>query len=156
MRPAQVPVARRSRHGRETRSIRYPAPDVEYRLFQRKFYVSTFEIRGEANLSTIVLTEADDGREVDAGLNDVVVVSLPENPTTGYLWAVASETTGTLRLENSDFSAVAGTGVGGGGLRTFSFRAAAAGRAILELVCRRPWETDGSAVARYRLVINAG
>jgi inhibitor of cysteine peptidase len=118
--------------------------------------VSTFEIRGEANLSTIVLTEADDGREVDAGLNDLVVVSLPENPTTGYLWAVASETAGVLMLENSDFSAVAGAGVGGGGRRTFSFRAAAAGRATLELVCRRPWETDASAAARYRLVITAG
>ena len=105
-------------------------------------------------MSRFVLTEADDGREVDVEPNDSLVVSLPENPATGFLWTVASETGGILELENSDFSAAAGAGVGGGGRRVISFRAATAGRAILELVCRRPWETDASAAGRYHLVIN--
>jgi inhibitor of cysteine peptidase len=101
-----------------------------------------------------MLTEQDSGREVDAAVGEQVQVTLKENPTAGYGWKVASLTPGVLELEGSRFSLPAGTGVGGGGRRTFTFRAAAGGRAVLELELRRPWERDVPPEARFSLTVH--
>jgi inhibitor of cysteine peptidase len=103
-------------------------------------------------LANLDLTEEDNGREVSVRLGDEVRVSLKENPTTGYLWALASMLEGVLKLEESLFSAQS-IGVGGGGTRRFLFRAIVPGRITLELRLLRPWESNVSPVERFDLII---
>lgn len=39
-------------------------------------------------MSTIVLTEADNGRSIELSVGDVLQIRLFENPTTGYRWRI--------------------------------------------------------------------
>ncbi|GAV45361.1 protease inhibitor I42 family protein [Streptomyces acidiscabies] len=85
--------------------------------------------------------------QVRAG--DDIVVELPENPSTGYLW----EITGIEGLEvTGDDHASAPTGlVGAGGSRVLRLRAEKAGEGRLELVYRRSWEAEGENAGQYAL-----
>ena len=89
----------------------------------------------------IVVTEADLGREVAARVGDAVVVQLPENPTTGFRWALASPQGDVLDLAHDGFQPSAQTSVGAGGLRVFRFRAKRAGSGRIELRLARAWES---------------
>ena len=84
-------------------------------------------------MADIVITEADLGREVAARVGDAVVVQLPENPTTGFRWALASPQGDVLDLAHDDFQASAQTGVGAGGMRLFRFGAKRAGNGRIQL-----------------------
>jgi inhibitor of cysteine peptidase len=91
-------------------------------------------------MADIVITEADRGREVEARVGDVLVVQLPENPTTGFRWALASPDSKVLGLARDDFQRSARGGVGAGGLRVFRIAAKHAGSARIELKLARAWE----------------
>ncbi|MDX3380506.1 protease inhibitor I42 family protein [Streptomyces niveiscabiei] len=85
---------------------------------------------------------------------DVVVVELPENPSTGYRW----EITGIDGLDvTGDDHTPAPTGpagaelVGAGGTRVLRLRAEQAGEGRLELVYRRSWEAEGENEGEYAL-----
>jgi len=93
-------------------------------------------------MANIVVTEADLGREVAARVGDAVVVQLPENPTTGFRWALASPQGDVLDLSHDEFQASAQTGVGAGGLRVFRFGAKSTGSGRIELKLARAWESD--------------
>jgi inhibitor of cysteine peptidase len=104
--------------------------------------------------NTITLTGPAKDQHSTIGRNDVVVIKLQENPTTGYRWAVEAIDDDVLKLEGSDFSAAPDTGVGGGGQRTFTFtprKAGATGRVRLKLA--REWEADRSGIDHYELTI---
>lgn len=75
--------------------------------------------------------------EVDPG--DEVVVRLPENASTGYLWSVVSVGAG-LELVGDATAPPAGGGPGAAGERVVRLRAAAPGRAVVLLRLARPWE----------------
>jgi inhibitor of cysteine peptidase len=101
-----------------------------------------------------VLTEQDSDREVGVQVGDEVLVTLDENPSTGYSWALTSVIQGALELETSSFSAGEGA-VGGGGRRSFLFRVTGPGATALELQLRRPWERSTAPAARLRLLVHA-
>jgi inhibitor of cysteine peptidase len=92
-------------------------------------------------MAEIVITEADRGREVVARVSDALVVQLPENPTTGFRWALASPDSNILELAQDEFQTAAQAGVGGGGLRVLRFAARSAGSIRLELKLARSWES---------------
>ncbi len=91
-------------------------------------------------MSEIVVKESDAARSVTAVIGDRVKIELPENPTTGFRWQVASIDAGILRPQADDYVAGADTGVGGGGLRVFFFEAASSGAADVRLELKRSWE----------------
>ena len=104
-------------------------------------------------MSSIPLTEADKDTTIDVPQGSEVVIRLEENPTTGYVWALAQTDDTVLPLERSDFSATLGAGVGAGGIRTFTFTAGEPGTAHLQLKLWREWQGDPSTIERYDVVI---
>jgi inhibitor of cysteine peptidase len=99
------------------------------------------------------LTEADKGTYFRVHLNDVILVRLPENPTTGYQWAVAEINEEILELEDSDFVLFADAGIGGGGERRLRFKAKSTGTSHVELKMKREWEADVPPIERYDFTI---
>ncbi|MGD6749407.1 protease inhibitor I42 family protein [Streptomyces sp. BH105] len=91
-------------------------------------------------VSQVIYTEDDNGREIQLHTGDLVNVALPENPTTGHLWQIASVSSEGLLPQAVHFSPGDATAPGSAGTRTFTFRTQAPGRATLELHLRRPWQ----------------
>jgi inhibitor of cysteine peptidase len=91
-------------------------------------------------MTEIVVTESEAGRDVTAAVGDKIEIVLPENPTTGFRWRIASFDVGVLRQEGDEYVAGTATGVGGGGQRVFRFDAAGRGSANIRLELKRSWE----------------
>lgn len=78
---------------------------------------------------------------VDVKIGDEVVVRLPENPTTGYVWSIESMDDGLLFIGDSSAAAAAdrdaATPPGAGGTRAMRLRAVGptGGQVVLQL-CR--------------------
>ncbi len=100
---------------------------------------------GYRSMSQILVSHRDEGRTVQARCGDQIVVRLPENPTTGFQWAVVDVAESALTLENSDYEPAPAGGLGGGGVAVHCFRARAAGSGRLRLVLRQEWEPDALA-----------
>lgn len=99
------------------------------------------------------LTSADNGKSIEVQVGDSVVVRLPENPATGFVWAIDKAGDDVLPLETSGYSPAAGAGVGGGGQRSLTFRAIRAGTLRLQLKLWREWEGDKSIAERFTATI---
>ncbi|MBO4207503.1 protease inhibitor I42 family protein [Micromonospora echinofusca] len=78
---------------------------------------------------------------VDPG--DVVVVRLPENPTTGFVWSVSVSDPEVLTVEAEQLTGRDRSTAGGGGEREFRLRSRAGspGTARVTLALSRPWES---------------
>ena len=79
-------------------------------------------------------------------------MQLPENPTTGYRWAVADYDQRILQLDESAMAS-GGDGVGGGGRHTFAFRAIGSGQTPVRFKHWREWEGDSSVNDRFEATI---
>src|SRR5215831_15389975 len=111
---------------------------------------------GGGAISQVLLGPRDRGSSVDVREGDAVVVELPENPTTGYRWAVHHIDPDVLALEASDFRSPPGAAMGAPGQRSLLFRVTGHGRADVELKLWRDWEGDDSAIDRYPFTVAAG
>jgi len=92
----------------------------------------------------------DNGRSIPVALGELVALQLPENPTTGYRWAV--ETAGSLTLVADSFAA-GNARPGVGGVRRFEWRVTTPGTHELRLVHRREWEAAGQEIARFMVSV---
>jgi len=73
-------------------------------------------------------------------VGDVVEFPIPENPTTGYRWAVAkSPDPEVVEITSSHYEGPREARPGAGGMRMYVFRAVGRGRTELVLDYRRPW-----------------
>jgi inhibitor of cysteine peptidase len=104
-------------------------------------------------MTTIRLTQADKGKSITAHSGDEVIITLPENPTTGYRWAIDQTDATILEAQGSTFSSMPGGGVGNGGTRTFTFTARQPGTAHLQLKLLRAWQGDSSIIDRFDVTI---
>jgi inhibitor of cysteine peptidase len=104
-------------------------------------------------VAELTLGMADDGHAVAADRADLIVIELPENPTTGYRWSLRSKVEPALRLERDSFRPPRDPRPGAGGNRRFEFSAAAAGSAKILLWNWRDWEGEGSVAARYAVTV---
>ena len=100
------------------------------------------------------LTEADNDRTIDIAVGDTVRISLPENATTGYRWAID-------RVDNEVIEAVesephyAGNAVGSGGNVMFTFKGKKSGSGEIVLKYWRHFEGDASVRKRFSVRLNA-
>lgn len=99
------------------------------------------------------LTQGDDGKRFEVRAGSPIVVALPENPTTGYRWAVDQSDDRLLTLRDSDYSLPMGGGIGGSGTRRFTFETSGTGTARLKLKLWREWEGDSSVSSRFSITI---
>jgi inhibitor of cysteine peptidase len=100
------------------------------------------------------LSRGDNGKLVTVTRGDTVEIVLPENPTTGYRWAVESVDAKVLQLRNSSYSVNTGGGIGGGGIRKMTFEAKTSGRTDIRLKLRREWDRDASAIDHFSVSID--
>lgn len=100
-------------------------------------------------MSTVWLGAVDNGRTVDAGVGDVIVVRLAENPTTGYQWCLEPVEESLLEMEDDAFVLNSEPQVGTGGTRHFRFRAKAAGTTPITLKHWRGWSGEESVTERF-------
>jgi len=96
------------------------------------------------------LVQSDDGRTVDIRQGETVRVTLQENATTGYRWAID-------RLDEEFIAALAteprytASAVGSGGEVAFVFQGKKIGTGEIVLKHWRHWEGDSSVIARFRI-----
>jgi inhibitor of cysteine peptidase len=98
----------------------------------------------------LLLVEKDNGRTVDIRLGETVRVTLPENATTGYRWAID-------RYDEEFVEALAteprypANAVGSGGEVAFVFQGKKIGTGEIALKYWRHWEGDSSVTTRFRI-----
>jgi inhibitor of cysteine peptidase len=102
------------------------------------------------------LSEADDGKVLEAAPGDAIIVRLEENPSTGYRWAVDEIEGDAVIAEADDFVRSPARGVGGGGHRTFTFSAKEPGMALIAVKRWREWGGEDSVVERFRASVRVG
>jgi inhibitor of cysteine peptidase len=99
------------------------------------------------------LVESDNGRTVDVRLHDPVRITLAENATSGYRWAID-------RYDDALFDAIStqvrypNSGLGSGGEVDFVFEAKKVGRGAIALKYWRHWEGDASIKGRFGVTLN--
>lgn len=101
---------------------------------------------------SVHLSKDDDGKTVSVAAGDEVVVTLDENPTTGYVWAIDKIDDQVLALNSSDYTSDAPV-PGSGGTRTLTFTTKQAGTSPLDLKDWRSWEGDKSIIGRFSVTI---
>jgi inhibitor of cysteine peptidase len=103
----------------------------------------------------IVLGPADRGGRIEIRAGDTVTVRLPENPTTGYQWQIAADSSAPLgaiaSLIHQNFSPAATSAAGAGGERTLVFEAKAPGEASLRLLSKPSWRGDEAAAQDFTI-----
>ena len=106
--------------------------------------------------STVIVTDQDNGKDIDLPAGDTLVIRLKSNPSTGYSWAIKDDAA-PLRLvksstrKNSQASHVAGAPV----IQEFRLTAISAGMAPLTLEYRRPWEHGMAPAKTFQVKVNA-
>jgi inhibitor of cysteine peptidase len=94
--------------------------------------------RGDG-VTTIELSEADNGRTIVVGQGQMVAVRLDENPLTGYRWQWLVQPPETLQLVRTTFVAPQPGSPGAAGTRSWLLQAAQGGTAHLRFELRRAW-----------------
>jgi inhibitor of cysteine peptidase len=103
--------------------------------------------------------EADNGREVELQLQQLLRVTLPEAPTTGFRWVLRSPIEGVLSLVENGFESPSGA-PGAAARRNWDFRAVRAGVAAIVIEYRRSWERAAGPARSFsvtaRVISGAG
>ena len=99
-------------------------------------------------MSEIRIGPGDDGRDIQAAVGDILVLRLPENPTTGLRWGWGS-LPGPIRLSNDTYEDVDMDAVGAASVRVLTFDLNGPGTAQLSLKRMQAWEGDASADACF-------
>lgn len=99
-------------------------------------------------MTTLRLTEKDNGRRCEVAIGTEIHLLLPENPTTGFRWELDSAFAPHLESTAPVFEA-ASNAAGSGGTRRFGFIAKNTGEIKLRARLCRPWEGDRSITARF-------
>ncbi|GAB3807579.1 protease inhibitor I42 family protein [Micromonospora zhanjiangensis] len=101
------------------------------------------------------LDRAGAGQRHQVTAGDLVILRLPETPTSGYRWALDGYDPDVLRLAGDEFRPAAGSALGGGGEREFRFSVVGAGSSPLRLARRRAWAGAGGAAEQFEATIEA-
>ena len=101
------------------------------------------------------VNDSDNGGEKALEQGRILIITLESNPTTGYSWEVVEDPNLILeQIGKAEFKPVEQSNppiVGAGGWEVFRFKAVSPGRQTLELVYRRPWETDAEPAKTFSI-----
>ena len=98
---------------------------------------------------SLILTRADNNRTAELRVGERLVMRLPENPATGYTWAIDETDSRLLTLGSTDYAPPETGSIGARGQRIFTFTARQPGEVALKLKYWRFWEGDASVTERY-------
>ena len=108
---------------------------------------------GSRENGVLVLTRADNKRTAEVRVGEHIAVRLPENPGTGYTWAIDETDRRRLALDGTDYVEPTVGFIGARGVRTFTFTARQPGEVALTLKYWRLWEGDGSVTERFTVTL---
>ena len=108
---------------------------------------------GDARQYTFGMGE--NGQNVTVPVKSEVVVSLAENPTTGYTWNATVSPGLTVTADRYRQNATAEGMLGGGGTHTWTLVPETSGVVTFSAVYRRPWENLTGTEERFDLTITA-
>jgi inhibitor of cysteine peptidase len=115
--------------------------------------VNSIHLIGRRFVSELTLAQADNGKSFAVRPGDAIAIRLPENPTTGYQWAIDQTNSEIIELLESVFSPGSETAIGSGGVRIVRFRAKTPGTVQIRLKKWRSWQGDSSIVERFEVTI---
>lgn len=98
------------------------------------------------------LTSGDNGKTIDLKVGGEATLSLPENPSTGYRWALDAADSKVAEVAEQSFDA-ASSAPGGGGQAQWTIVAKAPGSTTMKLKHWRPWEGDKSVAERFEVTV---
>ena len=104
---------------------------------------------------TIQIGEFTGSVHVSLQPGDTLRVVLPSNPSTGYSWHTAGNSS-VLDLKSSANTHAAGSNLGAPGKQTLTFTALTPGSDDLMLDYNRPWEKGKPAARRYIIAVTVG
>ena len=113
-------------------------------------------LESNTSSSTVtVLTDQDNGKDIDLTIGSTLLVKLKSNPSTGYNWTVVGEPS-PLKLQKTSFrkGTTKGTSVGASGTAIFQLNASSAGLATLTLVYRRSWEYNVPPIKTFAVRVD--
>jgi inhibitor of cysteine peptidase len=123
-------------------------------LFLSSLIVLLAACGGGAAQDVYVADENDNGQTVSMSVGDMLQLSLPENRSTGYVWAIVVNDDDVLRLTGEPVYEIEGEALpGAGGRVTFTFEAVGPGATTLELVNARPGETAVEPAETFALAV---
>ncbi|MFZ1492375.1 MAG: protease inhibitor I42 family protein [Candidatus Competibacter denitrificans] len=101
----------------------------------------------------LVVTHTDNNRTAELRVGERLAVKLPENPSTGYAWAIDESDGRLLALDSTAYDAPTEGSIGARGRRVFTFSARQAGDVVLKLKYWRFWDGDASVTERYQVTL---
>jgi len=105
------------------------------------------------NSEEIRLTEENNGGLAELGEDQVLVISLESNPSTGYSWQVAEIDENVVQqVGETEFEQLSPL-LGAPEKQILRFKPVGAGQSTLKLVYRRPWEKDVEPLETYSLQV---
>jgi predicted secreted protein len=102
---------------------------------------------------SVVVTEAQNGQNIQIGINDVLIVRLQAQAGTGYSWAVTTVPS-FLRLSQEHTEPTGRTIPGGPEVQLFTFKPISSGNALLSFAYWRPWETGQPPARTYNVKVS--
>ena len=105
---------------------------------------------------TIVVNEQQNGATTSLNMSDSIILKLPENGTTGYLWNLT--TSPGLQVTGDTFvpSETGGNIAGAGGIRVWSITATQPGEQEIHGIYKRPWEPAAGNETTFTLTLIVG
>ena len=103
---------------------------------------------------SLKLTEKDSGRTLEICPGDTLRIELKGNPTTGYMWEVASADTAILKQVGETEFKPDRKARGSGGKIIMRFKAAMAGETSLKLVYYRPFEKNRPPIKIFEVTVS--
>ena len=112
------------------------------------------EPTGADKLATITLSESQNGSTVQLSSDSKLLVRLPAQLGTGYVWTVVKQDDKVLRLAAKNVEGQQKL-PGGTDLQLFQFSPVSQGSTDVELAYKQPWQNDQepARVFRFRVVV---
>lgn len=101
----------------------------------------------------VLVSEKENGTTIAVHSGDLVQITLPENATTGYRWAIDHYDQEIIESVSTE-SHYTMVRPGSGGEVVLVFRVIKVGAGTVELKQWRHWEGDSSVIHRYHLQLN--
>ncbi|HJV67255.1 MAG TPA: protease inhibitor I42 family protein [Geomonas sp.] len=105
------------------------------------------------NSSEIAIDRHAEGSTVSLRRGQRLIVSLPGNPTTGFVWEELPGAAPVLIRQGEPSYTTKGTALGAGGLYRFSYLAQETGQVPLRFVYRRPFEAGVVPGATFHVTV---
>lgn len=114
----------------------------------------TETVKEPVSLKNATMTANESITNLTAAIGDTILISLKENPTTGYTWNVTNSSGLELTGDSFEMDTVKEGMAGAGGVHSWMVRTVAAGNQSFSGIYKRSWESDSPDDERYNLAVS--